>query len=226
MNLAIPRTNISEKLFYIWKIIDLPFISYNDLLFRISYDLFLEPPEKAKAFINKCIEEQLLIKDNNNHLKLSENLKKRLIEWQKKRKMEIIENIDTENKVKQLKNDISKESTNFSVLISAFVDKSTLNRSVSVSDAAFEKLEYDCSKGIIKSKVQGSKEEVYLIEINTNDKFIHHNCHDFETRRADNKKFCKHLAKLFLLLKDKNQNLAEFFLGKIAENIDSWDFIT
>ncbi len=224
MNFAVPRTNTSEMLLYIWKIIDLPFILHKDLLYRISFDLFLDPPEKVEKFINKCIEDKLFIKDDNQNLKLSEDLNSQLQNWQSQRKKEVFEKIRTANKVKNLKNEISKDSTNFSVLINAFVDKATLNRSVSVSDTAFKVLKYDRSKGTIQSEVEGSKEESYIIEINTNDKIIRHNCHDFETRRADNKKFCKHLTKLFLLLKDKNENLAEFFLSKLAENIDMWDF--
>ena len=226
MNFAIPRINSSEMLLYIWKIIDIPFILHKDLIIRISFDLFLDPPEKVKKFINKCIENKLLIKDDNQNLKLSDELQNKLKNWQEKRKIEIFEKIKTASKIASLKNDITKESTNFSVLINAFVDKGTLNRSVSISDTAFELLEYDRSVGIIKSKVKGTKQESYLIEIDVNRKILYHNCHDFETRRAENKKFCKHLTKLFLLLKDKNQNLAEFFLSKIAENIDSWDFTT
>ncbi|MFX1431586.1 MAG: hypothetical protein ACFFCY_15585 [Promethearchaeota archaeon] len=226
MNLAIPRDNPSEMLLYIWKIIDLPFILRKDLLYRLSFELFLDPPEKVQKFINKCIEDRLLIKDDNQNFRLSKDLNNQLLAWQDKRQIEVIQKIKTASKIERLKNDISKDSTNFSVLINAFADKGTLNRSVSVSDTAFEMLSYDRAKGLIKSKVKGSKEESYLIEINTNKKIIRHNCHDFESRRAENKKFCKHLIKLFLLLKDKNENLAEFFLNKIAEDIDLWDFST
>ncbi len=226
MNFAIPRSSNSEMLLYIWKIIDLPYIFYNDLLFRISFDLYLDPPEKAKIFINKCIEDKFLIKDDNLNLKLSQNLNKQFMDWQKKRKFMVLKNIKTANKVEHLKNDISKKSTNFSVLINAFVDKGTLNRSVSISDTAFEILIFDHLTGIIESKVKGSKEESYIIKIDTNAKVLLHNCHDFETRRADNKKFCKHIAKLFLLLKDKNEKLTEFFLNKIAEDVEMWDFTT
>ncbi|MFX0002258.1 MAG: hypothetical protein ACFE9C_14120 [Candidatus Hodarchaeota archaeon] len=224
MNLAIPRNNPSEMLLYIWKIIDLPFILRKDLLYRISFDLFLDPPEKVEKFIDKCIDDKLLIKDYNQNFRLSEDLNNQLLNWQEKRKIEVLQKIKTASKIERLKNDISKDSTNFSVLINAFVDKGTLNRSVSISDAAFEMLRYDRSKGYIKSKVKGSKEESYQIEIDINNKIIRHNCHDFETRRAENKKFCKHLIKLFLLLKDKNESLGEFFLSKIAEDIDLWDF--
>jgi len=224
MNFAIPRKNNSEMLLHIWKIIDLPFIIYDDLFYRITFDLFIFPPEKAKIFINNCIQKKLLVKDNNV-LTLSEELNLELKNWHKKRENEVLGKIKAAKKIDQLKNDINKkESTNFSVLISAFVDKGTLNRSVSVSDAAFELLKYDPTQGIIKSKVKGSKEEFYIIEIDINNKILRHNCHDFETRRVENKKFCKHLAKLFLLLKDKNENIAEFFLSNLAENIDMWDF--
>jgi len=224
MNFAIPRKNISEMLLYIWKIIDLPFILHKDLLYRISFDLFLLPPEEAKTFISSCLKNKFLVKEDTNNLKLSDELNQQLSNWQKKRKIEIFDKIKAAKKISNLKNEISKETSNFSVLMNAFVDKGTLNRSVSVSDAAFELLKYARTEGIIKSKVKGSKEESYIIEIDTNNKVLRHNCHDFETRRAENKKFCKHLAKLFLVLKEKDESLAEFFLSQLAENIDIWDF--
>ena len=224
MNFAIPRNNTSEMLIYIWKILDLPSILYNDLLFRISFDLFLESPEKAKDFINRCIKEKFLIKDDNNNLKLSESLNTQLLDWQKKREIMVLKKIKAANKIEHLKNDISKKTTNFSVLINAFVDKGTLNRSVSVSDTAFEILKFDPSLGIIEAKVKGTKEESYIIKIDINNKILRHTCHDFESRRADMKKFCKHITKLFLLLKERNEKHAEFFLNKIAENIEMWDF--
>ena len=206
MNFAIPRKNISEMLLYIWKIIDLPFIVHKDLLYRISFDLFLLPPEEAKDFINNCLKNKFLVKEDTNNLKLSDELNQQLIKWQKKRKIEIFDKIEAAKKISYLKNELSKEASNFSVLMNAFVDKGTLNRSISVSDAAFELLKYDRKEGIIKSKVKGSKEESYIIEVDTNNKILRHNCHDFEARRAENKKFCKHITKLFLVLKEKDKN--------------------
>ncbi|MFX0001511.1 MAG: hypothetical protein ACFE9Q_15780 [Candidatus Hodarchaeota archaeon] len=227
MNLAFPRNNNSEMLLYIWKIIDLPYISFDDLFYKISFDLFLLSPDKAIDFINTCIDKKLIIKDNDYNLKLSKDLSDQLKNWQKIRKNSIIEKINSAKKIAQLKNDIDKKDlSNFGLLINAFVDKGTLNRSVTVSDAAFDISEYNRLEGIIKSKVKGSKEESYIIEINTNDKILRHNCHDFETRRADNKKFCKHIAKLFLILKEKNNKSAEYFLNQLAEDIDKWEFIT
>ncbi len=224
MNFAIPRNDNSEMLLYIWKIIDLPFILIEDLIYRIAFDLFILPPERANYFIINCIKNKLLIKDNN-FVRLSEELDQRLKNWQKKRENEILGKISTAKKVNHLKNDIDKKhSSKFSILINAFVDKGTLNRSVTISDAAFEFLEHDRSKGLITSKVTGTKEESYFIEIDTNKKILRHNCHDFEERRAQNKKFCKHITKLFLLLKEKNHDSAEFFLNQLAEEIDKWEF--
>ena len=225
MNFAIPRNNNSEMLLYIWKIIDIPTISQNDLLYKISFELFLFPPNEAISFINNCLDNQLLVKDNNLNLTLSKNLNQQLKNWQKKRKKAVLKKIVSSKQITQIQSDTGKEkSTNFNVLINSFTDKGTLNRSVSISDTAFEILECDSAKGILKSRVKGSKEESYIIEINTKKKLVCHNCHDFVTRRADNKKFCKHLTKLFLLLKDKDETIAEFFLSKLAENINTWDF--
>jgi hypothetical protein len=225
MNFAIPRKNDSELLLYIWKIIDLPFISQNDLIYRISFDLFIFSPNEAKKFINNCIEKKILRKTDNMHLELSTELYQEFNNWQKKRKNEILKNFKTKKTIDQLKKEITKkDSNNFGVLLNAFADKGTLNRSVSVSDAAFELFEYNQAKGIVKAKVKGSIEEFYEIDIDTNERILRHNCFDFMERRVESKQFCKHITKLFLLLKDRNEKIAEFFLNELAKNIDNWDF--
>jgi hypothetical protein len=227
MNFAIPRKNNSEMLIFIWKIIDLPLISYSDLLFIISFKLFLFPPAKAVEFLDNCIESKLIVKTENQYLKLSKGLSQKLENWQKKRRIEILNKLQSAKKIEILSDDLNKKDVNkFSVLINAFVDKGTLNRSVSVSDSSFELLRYDQKKGIINSKVQGSKEDYYIIEIDLNKKILQHNCHDFISRRAENKKFCKHITKLFLILKEQNEQAAEYFLNKLAEDIDMWNFTT
>jgi hypothetical protein len=225
MDFAIPRKNNSKMLLYIWKIIDLPFISYQDLFFLISFKIFLFPPDKAVDFLRICIENKFLVEEENQYLKLSEELHTELENWQKKRRIEILKKIEYAKKVETLKKDLyRKDTSKFSVLINAFVDKGTLNRSVSVSDASFEILKYDQEKGILNSKVKGSKEDFYIIKIDTNKKILQHNCHDYTSRRAENKKFCKHIAKLFLLLKEREEQVADYFLKKLAEDIDMWDF--
>ncbi|MHA2007151.1 MAG: hypothetical protein ACXABO_08520 [Promethearchaeota archaeon] len=225
MNLAIPQNNISELLLYFWKIIDLPYISLNEMLHRISYKLFLLTPEKATLFINNCLKSNHLIKDAKGNLILSDPMNHKLRTWQEKRKKEIIARRISTKKISLLKNELgSEKSSIFSTLIKSFVERETLNRAVGVSNSAFNIEQFDREIGVVKASVSGTNIDAYTIEIDTNKKILKHNCHDFETRRSKNKKFCKHLTKLFLLLKDKNKNHTEFFLKDLVENIDKWDF--
>jgi len=225
MNFAIPRNNNSDLVLYLWKIIDLPLISLNDLIFKIAYELFLQPPDKAKIFIEKCLKSNLLTEDNDGNLILSHSLHKKLKTWQKQRKAEILDKINSAKTITHLTNNFKKEETSsFSVLLKSFADKATLNRAALISNSAFNIKVFDSEKGIIDSTVSGSKEDHYIIEVNTNTKLLKHNCHDFETRRSKNKKFCKHLAKFFLVLRETNQDSAEFFLKDLAENINEWEF--
>jgi hypothetical protein len=220
MNLAIPRENPSEILLYIWKIIDLPNISLNDLLYKISFELFLLSPENAKEFIVKSIENKLIVKDNEYTLSLSQELNKRLKSWQKKQKEEISRKMNPDRRKKSVQN----AKSNFTTLLNAFSDKRTQNRAATVSSSAFEIVELDFDNGIIKANVSGSKEDSYYIELNTNEKKLRHNCDDFQTMRADNKKFCKHLVKIFLILKEKNEELSTNLLNEIAKNVNDWEF--
>ena len=81
-------------------------------------------------------------------------------------------------------------------------------------------------KGIIKATVLGSKGDPYIIEIDLNEKFLKHNCHDFKARKSQNKQFCKHLTKFILLLRDNYEDSAELFLKTLSENIENWEFIS
>lgn len=225
MNFAIPRKNPSDLVLYIWKIIDIPHISLNDLLYTISFELFLLSPQKSLEFIQNSIETKLLEIDEYDKITLSQNLNKKLQNWQSKRKETILSKIDsTKQSVRAVNNFETDRSSNFKILLKAFLDKGTINRTVSISEEDFSINEFNFEKGSIKAEYKGSKKEPYIIEINTNNKTLIHNCHDFQTRRLDNKKFCKHLAKLFLLLKEKDEISATNFLSEIAENINKWEF--
>ena len=222
MNFSTPRKNTEELILFIWKIIDLPNISINELLYKISFELFLQSPEEALEFIQRSIKINLLKKDENDYLKLSQNLDKKFKNWQLERKNIISSKINSSRKINSLID--AEKGSDFTTLIKAFLDKNTINRAANVSDDAFKINALDFNKGLIKAEVVGSKKEYYLIEIDTRNKILYHNCNDFETRRAENKKFCKHLAKLFLLLKEKNERNTVVFLNKIVEDINDWEF--
>lgn len=225
MNFSTPQKNTEELLLFIWKIIDLPNISMNDLLYKISFELFLQSPEEALEFIQRSIKSNLLKKDENDYLKLTQNLDKKLKNWQLERKNIISSKFNSSRKIDSLIDDLKAEKgSDFSTLIKAFLDKNTINRAANVSNDAFKINALDFDKGLIKAEVAGSKKEYYLIEIDTKSKILYHNCNDFEKRRAENKKFCKHIARLFLLLKEKNERNIIVFLNKIAEDINDWEF--
>ena len=227
MNFAIPRNNNSEMVLYIWKIIELPSISLSDLLYELSFELFLFSPNGASQFIQKVVDNNFLIEIPNNMFKLSHNLELKLKNWHIKRKAQILKKIESSKKETQEIDNFDKNNLNkFNTLLKAFLDKGTINRAVTVSDSAFNIIKFDPKSKIIKAEVKGSNDAPYNIEISINDKFIKHNCHDFQTNRVKNKKFCKHLAKLFLLLKKKNEKSALFFLESITNEINNWDFLS
>ena len=225
MNFAIPRQDNTELLLYVWKIIDLPYIHLDDLLYKISYELFLFPPERATTFIKTLLKENLLIEDENGMISLSTTLNKRLLLWQADRKNMVLGKIKSVKKRRLLTTKIENdEKSSFSLILKSFSDKNTLNRAVNISDKDFDVQELDNEKGVIKSSVAGSKENSYYIEIDLKKKLLKHNCHDFETRKSKNKQFCKHLVRLFLLLKEKNEQSAEFFLKELAKDVEEWEF--
>jgi hypothetical protein len=226
MNLADPpHNNPKLLLLYLWKIIDLPTISLNNLLFRISYDLFMLPPDNAHDFINLCLKNKFLSITEKNYLILSNSLKTELRDWQNHRKNEIKQNILSAKKVIQLKNAIEKgKSTNFSKYLKSLVEKETLYRAAEVTNEAFDLKELDFNKGVIKAKVIGSKQNPYTIEMDLNTKYLKHDCHDFEARRSKKKQFCKHLTKLFLMLRESHKSSTEKFLKSLSENLESWNF--
>jgi len=224
VNFAIPRGNTSEMVLHIWKIIELPSIQQDDFLHIISFELFLFSPKEAMEFINVAIHDGYLILEGDERIKLSKSLALELNKWHEKRKMQISEKIKDVNEFSN--GSKNKDVNKFKILLKALLDKGTINRAVAESDSAYKFRIIDPEQKIIQAKVQGSQKIPYNIEINISEKVIKHNCLDFQTKRAENKKFCKHLAKLFLLLKIKNADLASYFLESITKDINNWKFLS
>ncbi len=212
---------------HIWKIIELPSIQQDDFLHTISFELFLFSPKEAKEFINATIHEGYLILEGDERIKLSESLALELNKWHEKRKTYISEKIKNVNDFNEVSNESKNKDINkFKILLKALLDKGTINRAVAESDSAYKFRSIDLEQKIIKAEVQGSQKIPYNIDISVREKVIKHNCLDFQTKRAPNKKFCKHLAKLFLLLKIKNADLASYFLESITKDINNWNFLS
>ncbi|MHA1149280.1 MAG: hypothetical protein ACTSR8_13680 [Promethearchaeota archaeon] len=224
MSLKPPQKADSEFLVYLWKIIDLPRISKTELKYRISFELFLKTPSDASELITRSIQNNLLTLDKEDIVALSPDLQDKLQEWQIKRKKEIMQNIAAQKNSARQVREVKTKKTSFSVLLKAFLDKGTLNRAASISNNSVNLMLIDPKKGIIKAKISGSKENVYHFEYNKITRTITHNCQDFTNKRLYNKKFCKHITKVFLILKDKQEERAVKFLEYLAEDIDNWMF--
>jgi len=117
-----------------------------------------------------------------------------------------------------------RKPSEFKSLLKKFTDVVTLSRAAVLEENAFTIKEADLERGIINALVIGPSSKEYLIEIDSNLKLLRHNCHDFETKKAENKKFCKHLTKLFLILRSKDEQATEALLKNISENIEKWEF--
>jgi hypothetical protein len=55
MRFNIPRNNLDEMVIYIWKIVDLPYILYDDLLFNVIFEYFIFTPDEASLFIEDVL---------------------------------------------------------------------------------------------------------------------------------------------------------------------------
>lgn len=222
MNFSIPRNNETELLLYLWKVIDLPYLSEEELLYALSFDLFLIPPDKAQALIKKSLANHLLTKDKNSLISLSEDLEIKLKEWNIRRKEEIKSNLSERKKV-VAKRDAEIKSK-FGPILKAMSDKGSINRAVSINNDAVNILDVNFDNGQIKAEILGTKEKPYKVDIDSKKMVIIHDCHDFVTRKSKENKFCKHLVKLFLNLKETDEESALDFLEKMVQNINKWEF--
>jgi len=226
MNLKIPKKNPEELIIYIWKIIDLPKISKKDLLYNISFKFFLISPSSTLKLIEKSIQKGYLTQNPDKTISLSDQLSRRLNSWQQSRKNKIKKQEQLrEKQASDLKKLTQSKSSDFTTLLKAFSDKATRGRAVTVSDGSFNFVNLDLEEGKVEAEVAGSKKEPYVIGIDSDKKVLKHDCHDFRERRAPDKKFCKHLVKLFFLLNEqKGEHITGELLNKIADSINEWEF--
>ncbi len=76
----------------------------------------------------------------------------------------------------------------------------------------------------IKACFKGSLSEYQLL-IDFKGKRIKHNCYDFVQNKSHNKRFCKHITKVFIKIRaQEGDELAESLLYQIYKNLDKWLF--
>lgn len=218
-------SNHKELIIYIWRSLDLQSIGREELIYYISFELFLLKPNKSVQLVNELIKKGFLV-EKSGKVFLSKELRENFITWQKK-KNEKVKNALEDISLKAINlNNLSKERKgSFNMFLKELSDESTLNRSVSVSKNSFTFHELNIDQGIIRGEVSGTKEKRYKFEVELNKKKIIHDCHDYLTRKSRQKKLCKHLVKLFIILKSENESKTEKILTNIMEELDDWEFI-
>jgi hypothetical protein len=223
INIKNPNS-LRELLIHIWKSIDLPSIDKENLLYYISFKLFLFKPNKTIQIVNEALKKGFLI-EKKGYLSISNSIRSELEKWQ------IAEGARVDQALNEIKNRAviqneleSGKQSSFNMLLKEFSDQNTLNRAVTISKNAFKEINANFNRRLITAQVMGSDESPYKIEIDVNKRIISHNCHDFVAKRRNLKKFCKHLVKLFLILRADYESELENLLKEVRNDIDLWEF--
>ncbi len=115
------------------------------------------------------------------------------------------------------------EEKDFEDLIKNFTDRNTLTRAESVSNNCIRILKTNKEIGLIEAEIQGNKIVPYKLTIDISKKnsfdVITHNCPDFLSRKKPNNKFCKHIAKFFLILNHQDHEFAIRLLTEFNSKI-------
>ena len=76
----------------------------------------------------------------------------------------------------------------------------------------------------VYSLIEGTTRDYQLL-INFENKLLRHDCTDFLTERRWSKRFCKHITKVFIDIRDqRGDKLAESLLNQIYNDLDEWVF--
>ncbi|MHA1782097.1 MAG: DUF2240 family protein, partial [Promethearchaeota archaeon] len=177
LDFKIPRKNLQEMVLYVWKIIDLPLINQEDLLYKLSFDLFLFSPEQANKFISDAIKKGYLLQVENDNLKLSEELQSKLKTWQLERRKFIQEKFKAIRESKKLIEGVYKDSkSDFNTVYKVFVDSATLKKTATISNSDINLVKFDTDEGIIKAKIKGREKDFYDILLDISNKQLRHDC--------------------------------------------------
>lgn len=209
---------------YIWRCIDLPLISMEDLLFFLSFQLYRFKPSEATQIVNEFIKNSILIKEKG-FLKLSNELDSSFIKWQEEEGKKVEQAMGDIGNKTEIKKKLEKgKRKSFNLLLKELSDEKTLDKAVTISKNSFKKIEVNFDQGIIRGNVSGTRERPYYFEINIKEQTISHDCHDFVSNKSRQKLFCKHIVKLFLILKPEYENRIEDLFREIIHEIKDWDF--
>lgn len=166
-------------------------VSLQKLVFFISFDLRQYPPSRVMKI---------------------------LLDLQEKGLLKIVDDVVVRPQVilPEFEPTVPSSSADLGELLQLFVSSSRLSRAVGMDDNAIDLQRISQNPLRIRAIVHGSRK--YALELDEELKQISHDCPDWQRVRVIHR-FCKHVAKLFLLL-EKDEALR--VLRSLQK--DSWEF--
>jgi hypothetical protein len=166
-------------------------VPIQQLVFFLSFDIRQMAPSKALKLVERLQSEgQIIIEDG--FVKLSTEMV-----------------VDTEAPTQT-------ETTNLGTYLRLFVSSSRLSRAVGMNDQVIEFTRMSQNPLKVEATVHGSQD--YILILDETSKRIAHNCPDWR-RVSVLHRFCKHVAKLFLILEKEE---AIRVLQSLQQ--ESWEF--
>lgn len=187
---SIPRTP-SGLIEYSLRALGKRSVLVKDLVFFLSFDLRQMPPSRAQDLLHKL--------HSSGHIIIEDGM------------VRLGSNIASETQPT-----IASDAATLGALLKEFVSAPRLTRAVGMDDKAFRFTQTANPPIRIEAKVFGSQE--YHLVLDEAKKRIEHDCPDWK-RVSALQRFCKHVAKLFLLL---NPEDALRILESLREG--SWTF--
>ena len=119
---------------------------------------------------------------------------------------------------------IEKEYCNFDELILYFSNLD-IDRNRSLIDKVRIKKLVVTRENQIDACIKGSNKDYQLL-VDFNEQKILHYCHDFiQNKKSNSKRFCKHITKVFINIRDeRGDQFVEFLLNQLYRNLDKWVF--
>ena len=177
---------------YVFRALGQNRLKVQDLVFFVSFDLHQMAPTKVREIIQELT--------NNGDLLVEKG-------W-----------VSVSPKVKDYKDQpVEVQTVNLGELLRLFVSPSRLSRAVGLDDKSIEVKAQSKSPLVIQAVAHGTQE--YQLILDEGKKLIGHNCPDWR-RVSVLHRFCKHVAKLFLLMEKEE---AIRLLQSIKN--ESWQFI-
>ncbi len=227
MSRSMPK-DLQNQVLHWWKILDSPTIQKDSLVYFLAFDLFIGSIEFVKKTIDEAIHQGFLLENPvKEELQLNNELNSKFLQWQeggigKVRKMDAILNTPWRDPRK-----IESDQV-YQVLISELVDPIIRNKAEQIRSSSISFIQTDFAHlitGIMNEPPTQKSLVEYKFTINPVEKSIFHNCNEFRILRQKEKRFCPHLARVFmkLFVQDKEKTIA--LLRNIVEQRDSWIFI-